>query len=95
MSVTSKLSDNFEVTDTAGGPEGVSYRKGDALMFPLIDRLGPGKEMTLGIKVKVTKPQPKIGTCRVFLLHDDLTEPLEDMAGVKVTESARAATTGP
>jgi hypothetical protein len=51
--------------------------------------------MTLGIKVKVTKPQPKIGTCRVFLLHDDLTEPLEDMAGVKVTESARAATTGP
>ena len=51
--------------------------------------------MTLAIKVKVTEPQPKIGTCRVFLLHDDLTEPLEDMAGVKVTESSRAATTGP
>ena len=30
--------------------------------------------MTLAIKVKVTKPQPKIGTCRIFLLHDDLTE---------------------
>jgi len=95
LQVSAKLSDNLDVTDTAGGPEGVSYRKGGALMFPLIDRLGPGKEMTLGIKVKVTKPQPKIGTCRVFLLHDDLTEPLEDMAGVKVTESARAATTGP
>jgi hypothetical protein len=28
-------------------------------------------------------------------LHDDLTESMEDMAGVKVIESARAATTGP
>ncbi len=93
--VSAKLSDNFEVKDTAGGPEGQSFQKGDRLLFPLIERLGPGKEMVLGIKVKVTKSQPKIGTCRVFLQHDDLTEPLEDMAAVKVTESARGATTGP
>jgi hypothetical protein len=95
LQVSAKLSDNLLVTDTAGGPEGVSHRKDDEVLFPLIERLGPGKEMTLGIKVKVLKPQPKIGTCRVFLLHDDLTERLEDMAGVKVTESARAASTGP
>ena len=95
LEVSAKLSDNFAVTGTAGGPEGESHFKEGLLKLPLIDRLGPGKEMTLAIKVKVTKPQPKIGTCRVFLLHDDLTEPLEDMAGVKVTESARAATTGP
>ena len=63
------------------------------MKFPIIERLGPGKEMVLGIKVKVTKPQPKIGTCRVYLLHDELSEPLEDMAGVKVTESRRAAVT--
>jgi hypothetical protein len=81
------------VTDTAGGPE--AFRKDDMLMFRLIPRLGAGKEMTFAIKVKVTKPQPKIGTCRVFLLHDDLTDSMEDMAGVKVIESARAATTGP
>ena len=49
----------------------------------------------MGIEVKVTAPQPKIGTCRVYLLHDDLTEPLEDMAGVKVTETRRATVTGP
>jgi uncharacterized repeat protein (TIGR01451 family) len=95
LKVWAKLSDNLEVTDTAGGPE--AFRKDDMLKFQLIPRLGPGKEMTFAIKVKVTKSQPKIGTCRVFLLHDDLnpTEALEDMAGVKVTESARAATTGP
>jgi hypothetical protein len=67
--VKARLSDNFVVTDTAGGPEGNSYRKDDQLVFPLIPRLGPGKEMSLAIKVKVTKPQPKIGTCRVFLLR--------------------------
>jgi hypothetical protein len=43
----------------------------------------------------VTAPQPKFGTCRVSLTHDDLPEPLEDMAGVKVTETRRAAVTGP
>ena len=58
LQVKAKLSENLDVTDTAGGPEGVSHRKGDLLVFPLIDRLGPGKEMTLAIKVKVTKPQP-------------------------------------
>ena len=97
LQVSAKLSDNFDVKDTAGGPAGESYRnpKDGEIKFPLIDRLGPGKEMILAIQVKVTKPQPNIGTCRVFLVHDDITEPLEDMARVKVTESARAATTGP
>ncbi len=95
LQVKAKLSDNFVVTDTAGGPEGNSFSKDGELVFPLIPRLGNGKEMTLAIKVKVTKPQPQNGTCRVFLTHDDLTEPLEHMAKVKVTESSRAASTGP
>jgi hypothetical protein len=95
LQVSAKLSDNFQVTDTAGGPEGVSHQKDDTVIFPLIDRLGPAKEMLLAIKVKVIKSQPKIGTCRVFLLHDDLSEPLEDMAGVKITPERRAAVTGP
>ncbi len=95
LQIRATLSDNLLVTDTAGGPEGESLRKDRDVLFPLIPRLGNGKEMTLAIKVKVTKSQPKIGTCRVFLTHDDLNEPLEDMAGVKVTESSRGATTGP
>jgi hypothetical protein len=95
LQVKARLSDNLMVDQTAGGPEGESKLQDGEVIFPLIERLGPGKEMTLGIKVKVTKPQPKIGTCRIFLLHDDLSEPLEDMAGVKVTESRRAASTSP
>ena len=95
LQVKAKLSDNFLVTDTAGGPEGNSFSKDGELVFPLIPRLGNGKEMTLLIKVKVTKSQPMNGTCRVFLTHDDLTEPLEHMAKVKVTESSRAVGTGP
>ncbi len=95
LHIWAKLSDNFKVTETAGGPEGVSQFKDGNLELPRVERLGQGKEMVLGIKVKVVKSQPKVGTCRVFLQHDDLTEPLEDMAAVKVTESARGATTGP
>jgi uncharacterized repeat protein (TIGR01451 family) len=94
LQISAKLSENLVVTDVAGGPQEDAYAspKRDEVKFPIIERLGPGKEMLLGIKVKVTKPQPKIGTCRVYLLHDDLSEPLEDMAGVKVTESRRAIT---
>jgi uncharacterized repeat protein (TIGR01451 family) len=99
LQVKAKLSENLVVDETAGGPDEKAFAspKGDEVSFPLIDRLGPGKEMILGIKVKVVKAQPKIGTCRVKLMHDDLneSEALEDMAGVKVTESRRAAVTGP
>ena len=64
-------------------------------MFPLIEKLGPGKEMLLGITVKVVADEPKLATCRVEVLHDDLTEKFEDMAGIKVMTSARAAASGP
>ena len=97
LQVTAKLSKNLSVEATGGGPseQAMASPRLDEVKFPIIERLGPGKEMELFIKVKVTKPDPKLGTCRIFLLHDDLTEPLEDMAGVKVTESHRAVSTGP
>ena len=97
LQVTAKLSKNLTVEATGGGPseQAMASPRLDEVKFPIIERLGPGKEMELFIKVKVTKPDPKLGTCRIFLLHDDLTEPLEDMAGVKVTESHRAVSTGP
>jgi uncharacterized repeat protein (TIGR01451 family) len=95
--ISGKVSDNLVISQTAGGPEQEAQRSpdGHGVVFPIIERLGPGKEMIMGIEVKVTAPQPKFGTCRVSLTHDDLNEPLEDMAGVKVTETRRAAVTGP
>jgi uncharacterized repeat protein (TIGR01451 family) len=54
-----------------------------------IARLGPGKEILMGIEVKVTGPEPMLATCRVSVTHDDLSEPFEDMAGVKVMTSRR------
>src|SRR5947209_18868507 len=97
LQVRGKVSDNLVIARTAGGPEEEAFRSPDGheVKFPIIERLGPGKEMIMGIEVKVTAPQRKSGTCRVYLLHDDLTEALEDMAGVKVTETRRAAVTGP
>jgi uncharacterized repeat protein (TIGR01451 family) len=95
LQLAAKLSSNLTVDSTAGGPDGEAFAKDGEVKFPIIERLGPGKEMLLGIKVKVTSAQPKIGTCRVQLLHDDLTEPLEHMASVKVTETRRAASIGP
>lgn len=93
--VSAKLSENLIVDQTAGGPEEAAYFNPETkeVKWPVIDKLGPGKEMILAIKVKVTKSQPRLGTCRVTIQHDELTEPLEDMAGVKVTESRRAAVT--
>lgn len=97
IQLRAELSNNLIVEETAGGPDQPAMKSpaGDKVNWPAIEKLGPGKEIILGVKVKVTKSQPKIGTCRVFVVHDDLPEPLEDMAGVKVTESARAAITGP
>ena len=42
-------------------------------------------------KVKVVSHDSKPGVCRLFVKHDDLTEDLEDMAMVKVTEGRRTA----
>ena len=62
-------------------------------MFQGIDKLGPNKEMVLGILVKVKGPEPKLATCRVSVIHDDLPDgnKFEDMAGVKVTTQRRGA----
>ncbi len=97
LKIWAKLSSNLTVKATGGGPSenATGPPTGDEVDFPIIPRLGAAKEMDLWISVKVTKPEPRLATCRIFLKHDDLTEPLEDMAGVKVTESRRTAATGP
>jgi uncharacterized repeat protein (TIGR01451 family) len=59
------------------------------LVFPKIDRLGPGKELVLGIKVKAAAAG--LGTCRAYLLHDELKEDeaIEDIAAFKITAPRR------
>jgi hypothetical protein len=97
LQVSAKFSKNLRVEAVSGGPEEGSIKDeaGHEMKFGIIERLGPGKEYPMAIQVKVTDPEPRIGTCRVFLLHDDLTEALEHMASVKVTEARRAAVVGP
>ena len=96
LQVTARLSKNLDVTGYAGPIDQDAQKNADGqFIFPLIDKLGPGKEMLLGIDVKVVGDEPKLATCRVQVLHDDLTEPFEDMAGIKVMTSPRAAASGP
>ena len=95
IQVNATLSDNLEVQDAGGGSKDVAVAVNDkktAVKFDQIATLGPGKEMLLGILVKVVGEEPKLATCRVTVVHDDLTEKFEDMAGVKVTTGRRAAT---
>jgi RNA polymerase sigma factor (sigma-70 family) len=53
------------------------------IVFPPIDRLAVGKEHFLRIKVKAESKG--LGTCRVYLIHDELTDALEDMAAFKIS----------
>ncbi|GAC1468811.1 MAG: hypothetical protein NVSMB9_11870 [Isosphaeraceae bacterium] len=81
--LSAELSKNVEPIDTGGTDTKANWNKDDnKVIFPAIERLGPNKSVELAIRVKATKPG--IATCRVFLLHDDLTEKLEDMAAFKV-----------
>jgi uncharacterized repeat protein (TIGR01451 family) len=83
------LSKNIEPVETRNGTDDktqAQYNPAQQLLvFPPIERLGPGKEIDLAIRVKATGKG--LGTCRVFLMHDDLNqdEALEDMASFKIT----------
>jgi uncharacterized repeat protein (TIGR01451 family) len=86
--VTANMSENLHVVETRGTEEHANQRVEDRLIvFPQIERLAAGKEMTLEIKVKAMKSG--VGTCRVFLMHDDMTEKIDDVAHVNVTAIRR------
>jgi uncharacterized repeat protein (TIGR01451 family) len=92
--VSANLSKNLQVEKAGGGNRDLKVamsNEKDAITFGAIDKLGPGKEIVLGILVRVVGDEPRLATCRVFVTHDDLTEKFEDMAGVKVTSTRRAA----
>jgi uncharacterized repeat protein (TIGR01451 family) len=79
-------SDNVVVTGFYGDI-GADGNEKDTVAFKDIDRLGPGKSIELGIKVKAVKPG--IATCRVFLTHDDLPEKLDRVAAFRVPAGRR------
>jgi uncharacterized repeat protein (TIGR01451 family) len=106
IQLSAKVSENLEVTgsfdmpsglefmkDTKGGPDGALWLR-DA-QGNGIKRLGPGKELVMGLEVKAKAAEPKFATCRVTATHDDLSGNYEDMAGVKVLpSSSRPAAAG-
>jgi uncharacterized repeat protein (TIGR01451 family) len=90
LSISAVLSPNLEARDTSGTEEQAKYNADThQIVFPSIERLGPNKAIELGIRVRVKSPEPKIATCRVFLIHDDLTEKLDDVSAIKVTPVRR------
>jgi uncharacterized repeat protein (TIGR01451 family) len=93
LAVIARLSPNLKYKDAGGGSADVKTagsEKGDAVSFE-IPKLGAGKEMVLGVLVEVQSGESKQAICKVSVTHDDLTEPFEDMASIKVTSSRRAA----
>jgi len=94
LQVMATLTKNLQAETAGGGSKDVTVEispKKDAVMFGQITKLGPGKEIVLGILVRVVGEEPKLATCKVFVTHDDLPDRFEDMAGVKVTTARRAA----
>jgi uncharacterized repeat protein (TIGR01451 family) len=94
LQISAELSKNLQVEQAGGGPKDVRVAMSpekDKVKFEEITKLGPGKEIVLGILVRVVADQPRLATCRVFVTHDDLTERFEDMAGVKVTSTRSTA----
>jgi len=96
IQLRAEVSPNLRIIETGGGPEKEAKGTPDGLQiaFPTIDRIPAGKEMVLGIKVKVTNHENRIGTCRVFVKHEELPQEIDDMATVKLTEGRQTAAAG-
>lgn len=95
LQVNARLSPTLEVLDAGGVSKdvnvGVPSDNGHKVVFSQINKLGPGKEMVLGIRVRAVGDRPSLATCKVAVTYDNQTVPLEDMAGVKVKTSRPAA----
>ncbi len=97
LKVWAILSKNLVAEETIKVPDGIvgftsSGPDGDQVKFEDgkgngIKSLGPGKQIIMGINVKVTGADPKEAKCKVFVTHDDNTEPYDDSARIKVMPS--------
>ncbi|MDE2508722.1 MAG: DUF11 domain-containing protein [Planctomycetota bacterium] len=57
------------------------------VVFNPIEHLPAGQEAVLGIKVKANAEG--LAKCRVYLIHDDIKDQLDEMAATRVTDSRR------
>jgi uncharacterized repeat protein (TIGR01451 family) len=86
--ISAELSRNIVPQRTSGTDTQASWNKKDnKIVFPTIEKLGPGKSIELEILVKAV--EPGIATCRVYLVHEDLKEKLDDVAAFKITPTRR------
>ncbi|WP_422929778.1 hypothetical protein [Singulisphaera sp. PoT] len=76
---------NLRVLQTRGTEQQAQYSASEkVLIWPVIPRLEPGKEMTLGIQLEGIKPGQ--GSCKVHLTHDnDAENQVEDAAFTRIT----------
>jgi uncharacterized repeat protein (TIGR01451 family) len=105
LKMTATLSKNLKAVETAGVPAGIEGRAvpgndGNEVMFVDamgngIKKLGPQQEVIMGITVEVIGGEPKVATCKVSVTHDDITDPFEDMARVKVMPSRSIQASSP
>ncbi|MGP0064997.1 MAG: hypothetical protein ACLQGP_15545 [Isosphaeraceae bacterium] len=97
LKIMATLSKNLKAVETAKLPAGIEGHlapgsDGNEVLFVDekgngIKKLGPQQELVMGIVVEVTGADPKVATCKVSVTHDDLTDPFEDMARIKVMPS--------
>lgn len=89
IQVSALMSKNLEVIETAGTDEKAGLGQDtNTVVFPPIERLGPGSELELGIKARGRVPG--LASCRVRVSHKDLGtgDALEDVANATITEAA-------
>ena len=87
LKLTAWLSPNLEFDSVTGMPESASTAITESkhiLKFSRIETLEPGKVMVFGIHVKAVGETPRLATCEVSVVDDDMRDPIADMAGVKV-----------
>src|SRR5262249_52869077 len=102
ITLSATVSKNLEVTGGFDVPPSLDFRGHDGQLVLTdgsgggIKRLGPGKQLVMGLEVEVKGAEPRVATCRVQVKHDELTEGFEDMAAVKVLQPStpRPADTG-
>lgn len=90
--VSGRHSPEVLIKKTAGTEEPARYKQDAAgkpdnggFLFPEIERLDVGQEIVLGVQVEALKIG--LATCRIFVMHDDVEQPVEDMEKVRVTQA--------
>jgi hypothetical protein len=90
LQVHVELKNNLEAIESAGTEaDAVTNPARTQVSFPEIDRLAPGNKLLLYIKVQAKAAG--LGTCRVFLAHEEFGEGerLEDVAIVTIQDLGR------